>query len=146
MSSDRSKTFAKSESLHLVEPFDPRRQHRQPGDHFHVAFADILDLDPDLALGRQNLDHFDRLRTALRLLDQNDDTGMVGHRPLAEIAQHVRMQQNVGAAIVRDDEAKPLGRVEPLHFSADPRVANVYFRHLTPLPTITVPLRTFHKR
>ncbi|MPL92620.1 hypothetical protein SDC9_38733 [bioreactor metagenome] len=108
--------IGEAKALALVKPLHPRRFKRQRGQRLGIGLAEILDRGrASLGLGRHDLDHLDRLRAARRRLHHHRDAGIVGDRALPEIAQHIGMQQDVGTALLIDDEAEPLARVEPFY-------------------------------
>ena len=48
-----------------------------------------------------------------------NNLGAFGQSPATMIAQHRKMQQDIAnVAIIRDDEPKATGRIEPLHKAA----------------------------
>ena len=66
---------------------------------------------------RLDMKNFRCLDPPVGALHRHFDPRAVGDRTLSEIAKHVRMQQNIRAALIGDDEAKSFYRIKPLYLT-----------------------------
>ena len=92
--------IGKAEALALVEPLHPRRLQGQGknigADHLGRVFAKRQ----DHAFRRVYAQDFNSLNAALRALDADFDARAICDRPLTEVPQNIRVQENICIRLV----------------------------------------------
>jgi len=83
--------------------------------------------------------NFNRLNPSFCILYIDFYACAISHRTLAEVAQDIRMQQNIRTAFIGDNKTKSLYRVKPLNTSLYPTSEFIFFGHFFPTQTVFIP-------
>lgn len=114
-----SEDICKAKTLGLVKPLHPGRLQLGRRDDVGIEVFEICKRRPFRSIRRLDLKDLCGLYASICLLHLDLDGGTVGHGALTEVPQHIRVQKDVRTALICDDKAEALHRIEPFHFTGD---------------------------